>query len=120
MIDGCLPCLATRKDQKREPMQHNPTPDAPWEHVRCDFYGPTHKGEYLLVFIDLYSRFPIVRHVGSTRSDAAIKVLDNVLSEYGNIVRIDTDNAGTFTSEEWKTYLESKGIKNRYITPLWP
>jgi hypothetical protein len=32
--------------------------EKPWSHVSADFYGPT--GEYLLVLMDDYSRFPIV------------------------------------------------------------
>lgn len=120
MVKGCIPCLATTKSYEREPMKHNPLPNGPWQHVSCDYYGPTEKGEYLLVFLDLYSRFPIVRYVQSTNSSAAIRALDNVLAEYGNIERLDTDNAAVFTSEAWTEYVKNKGIKHRKITPLWP
>jgi hypothetical protein len=35
-------------------------PEKPWSHVSADFYGPLPTGEYLLVLMDDYSRFPIV------------------------------------------------------------
>ena len=52
----------------------------------------------VLVFVDLYSRFPIVRYVGNTSAAAAVRALDTVLAEFGNVYRIDTDNCPPFTS----------------------
>ena len=51
----------------------------------------------VLVFIELYSRFPTVRYVGNTSAAAAVRALDTVFAEFGNVYRIDTDNDPLFT-----------------------
>ena len=97
-MEGCLPCLATTEKHEREPMQHVPLPSEPWQHLSCDYYGPTHTGDYLLVFVDLYSRFPVVRYTKSTGHEPAIRAIDNILAEFGNITQLDTDNGPPFNS----------------------
>ena len=63
-----------------------------------DFYEPTHRKEMMLVFVDLNCRFPLVRFVGKTSAAAAVRALDTVLAEFGEVYRIDTDNGPPFTS----------------------
>ena len=43
-----------------------------------DFYGPLPSGEYLLVLIDRYSRFPEVEIVKSTKASVIILKLDRI------------------------------------------
>ena len=38
-------------------------PGRAWENVSVDFYGPTPSGTKLLVFIDEYSRYVVVKEV---------------------------------------------------------
>ena len=59
-IKNCLPCQSVTPADDPEPLKMSPCPDGPWLEVSIDFYGPTPKGEYLLVVIDDFSRFPIV------------------------------------------------------------
>ena len=101
-------------------MKNNPIPEGPWKNLSCDIYGPIRTGVYILVFVDTYSRFPLIRYTRSTEHKTTIRALDNILAEYGNIEQIDTDNGPPFNGEEWKLYLKQKGIKHRKITPLWP
>ena len=69
---------------------------------------------------DIYSRYPVVRFTSNTKTETTIKALDTILSEYGNVSRIDTDNAAIFKSNDWEKYLKIRGIKHRCVTPLWP
>jgi len=46
--------------------------------------------------------------------------LDSILSEYGNISKLDTDNAAIFHSQRFEEFTRSRGIKHRYTAPLWP
>ena len=73
-----------------------------------------------MVFVDLYSRFPVVRYTKSTGHQAAIRAIDNILAEYGNIRQLDTDNGPPFNSETFTNYLSKKGIRHKRVTPLWP
>ena len=47
------------------------------------YYNPQSTGEYLIVIIDDYSRFPIVEIVYSTSARVVIPVLDKTFSIFG-------------------------------------
>ena len=76
--------LSTLPSNYREPVKKTELPRGFWEHMSLNYYGPTHRREILLVFVDVYSRFPLVRYVGNTQDSAAVRTLDTVLSEFGN------------------------------------
>nr|XP_058973198.1 uncharacterized protein K02A2.6-like [Pocillopora verrucosa] len=61
-VDSCLPCQATTtsKAERLEPLKMTQLPNAPWKELAMDFLGPLPSGEYLMVVIDEYSRFPEV------------------------------------------------------------
>ena len=67
MIEKCIACQAVGQGNSPQPMEITPTLDTPWESVAIDFYGPIPQtGEYLLVVVDTYSKFPEVEIVNST------------------------------------------------------
>jgi hypothetical protein len=57
-------------------------PEKPWSHVSADFYEPLPTGEYLLVLMDDYSRFPIVEITTSISAKAIIPKLDKIFSSF--------------------------------------
>ena len=69
MVDKCIPCQSVGHGNNPEPMKITPTEDKPWTSVAIDFYGPVPRtGQYLLVVIDTYSKFPEVEIVNSTEA----------------------------------------------------
>ena len=50
-------------------------PQGPWMELAADFKGPLSSGELLLVVIDEYSRFPIVKAISTNTAEVVIKVL---------------------------------------------
>ena len=62
-IGGCIAC------QPPVPLQMTTLPPKPWHTVNVDFCGPFPTGEYLLVVMDVYSRFPEVEIMRSTRNN---------------------------------------------------
>lgn len=60
MIGECLARQANGPDPHPDPLHMSPLPPEPWYTVHVDFCGPFPTGEYLLVVIDAYSRFPEV------------------------------------------------------------
>ena len=57
-LESCIACQAVGKPAPPAPLQQIEMPNAPWEQVHVDYCGPVPTGEYLLVVIDRYSRFP--------------------------------------------------------------
>ncbi len=82
-INTCLGCQATTYKPVRDPLKPTPLPDRPWQRVDMDFWGPMPNGEYLLVIIDEYSRYPEVEFVRSTSAQAVIPHLDRVFPTTG-------------------------------------
>ena len=70
-INGCLGCQATTYKPVRGPLRPTPLPDRPWQRVDVDFSEPLPSGEYLLVIIDEYSRYPEVEFVRSTSAQSS-------------------------------------------------
>lgn len=95
-------------------------PEVPWHSVSADFYGPLPTGEYLLVIVDEYTRYPVVESVRSTSANTVIPVMDKVFSMFGIPRVVKTDNGPPFTSDQFSQFADHLGFHHRRITPLWP
>ena len=119
-IKNCISCQSCTQTNTQEPLKMSPCPDSPWLEVSVDFYGPTPKGDYLLVIVDDFSRFPIVEFTSSTSAKSTIPILDKVFSEYGIPATLRSDNGPPFNSHEFSAFAKNLGFTHRKITPLWP
>ena len=118
-IAKCIPCQAVGTNTK-EPIGSTEMPERPWDTLHMDFYGPLPSGEYLLVVIDRYSRFPEVEDLRSTKASSVIPKLDKIFAVHGIPRIIKTDNGPPFNGEEYRRYGEALGINLKFSTPLWP
>ena len=119
-IEGCLPCQSTVRNHDDTPAKMTPLPDGPWKSLSADFYEPLPTGEYLIVIIDDYSRFPIVEIVYSTSARVVIPVLDKTFSIFGILDELKTDNGLPFQGSKFANFAKHMGFKHRKVTPLWP
>lgn len=119
-IARCIPCEANTNRQIFEPLKMSPLPRGPWQKLSIDFCGPTPTGDYLLVIIDEFSRYPIVYVVRSTSAETIMPLLDQTFALFGYPETIKSDNGPPFQSHGWTKFLNDRGIKARHITPLWP
>ena len=91
-VSRCIPCQAAVESSSKEAVVMSELPGGPWDQLSMDFWGPIPSGEYLLVVIDNYSRFPEVEIVASTSAKTVIPKLDKILSTMGIPVTIISDN----------------------------
>ncbi|XP_061176121.1 uncharacterized protein K02A2.6-like [Saccostrea echinata] len=98
----------------------SPLPSGPWTDLSMDFCGPFPSGDYLMVVMDEYSRYPIVDILKSTSAKAVIPKLDKIFAEFGIPKILKTDNGPPFNGTEFRQYSEYLGFSHRKITPLWP
>ena len=120
MVEKCLPCQAATPTTHHEPLQMTNLPSGPWQKLAADFCGPFPTGEYILVVIDEFSRYPEVEVLKSTSAKATIPKMDKILSTHGIPIEIKTDNGPSFNSQEFQEFANDLGFKHRKITPLWP
>ena len=78
---SCKTCIKYSKSQRSEPLQSHPTPDVPWHTVVTDLFE-TKNSKYLLI-VDYYSRFPVLRKLGSTTSRVLVQEMKAVFAELG-------------------------------------
>ncbi|XP_043240081.1 uncharacterized protein K02A2.6-like [Amphibalanus amphitrite] len=120
-ISRCLGCQALTPTTRRDPLQPSPLPDHAWQHLDADFWGPLpSNGEYLLVLIDEYSRYPVVELTRGTSGEAVIPVLDKVFSTHGFPETLKTDGGPPFNGHDFQTYLRWAGCKHRKVSPEDP
>lgn len=105
-VDQCIACQANRPATRPDPLQMSPLPPEPWHTVHVDFCGPFPTGEYLLVGIDAYSRFPEVDIIHSTAAKGTISNLERIFATHGIPQVIKSDNGPPFFGEEIKAYIE--------------
>ena len=70
-----------------------------------DLQGPYPTGDYLLVLIDYFNRYPIVVQLKTITTETIKRSLDKAFSIFGYPTRITTDNGPQFISDEFKTYI---------------
>ncbi|KAI0210788.1 hypothetical protein LSAT2_004428 [Lamellibrachia satsuma] len=121
-VKKCMACQASTHlpESSKEPLKMSKLPEGPWQHVDIDFCGPFPPGDYLLVAIDEYSRFPEVEITRSTSAYSTIPKLDKIFSTYGIPEVVKSDNGPPYQSSEFKSFPEYTGFQRRKITPKWP
>ena len=72
-------------------------PNAPWEKIAIDFFGPLSTEKTLLVIIDLYTRFPVVEIMKTTNVNAVINHLERIFSMLGYLNPIIRNNSPPFS-----------------------
>jgi hypothetical protein len=98
----------------------SPLPTSAWTELSLDFHGPLPTGEYLLVLIDDYSRFPVVEIINSVSAATVLPVLDKLFSLFGIPVTLKTDNGPPFNGSHFAEFAAYLGFTHRRITPIWP
>ena len=77
-------------------------------------------GDYLLVVIDEYSRFPKVEIVKSTTAKSVIPRLDAIFARQGIPDELKTGNGPPFNGVEFSNFAKYLGFHHRKVQPLWP
>ena len=119
-VKSCIPCQASNPQSSREPIISSEIPTKPWIELSMDFAGPFPSGDYLLVVIDDYSRYPEVEVVSSTSSACVLPKLDMIFARQGYPKILKTDNGPPMNGSQFTSFTEDCGVQHREITPGHP
>ena len=99
-------------------------PRGPWDTLSIDIVGPLpadHRQEFLIVFVDCYSRYTILipssNHTANTASEALLR---HVVPYFGTPRRLLSDRGQEFVGEIWGKLLRSLGIQRVLTSPYHP
>ena len=91
------------------PLSMSKLPDDEWTELSADFLGPLPSGDYLLVIMDEYSRFPVVEILQSTSAEIVIPILNLSHSAAGS--RTMTNPTST---RRWQSISKPQPVQRRY------
>ena len=96
----------------------------PWDTLSVDIVGPlpaNRRHEFIIVFVDCYSRFTILvptsNHTADTVSDALLR---HVVPYFGTPRRLLSDRGREFVGEVWGKLTGSLGIQRVLTSPYHP
>ena len=96
----------------------------PWDTLSMDIVGPLpadHRQEFLIVFVDCYSRYTILvpasNHTASTVSEALLR---HVVPYFGTPRRLLSDRDREFVGDVWGRLMRSLGIQRVLTSPYHP
>ncbi|KMQ86750.1 retrovirus-like pol polyprotein [Lasius niger] len=125
-INACLNCAyykhtAGKKQCKLNTIEKVPVP---FHTVHIDHVGPfetskTHN-KFLLVIVDAFTKFTIIEPVKSQKTCYVVKILTNLIYLFGVPNRIISDRGTAFTSQAFRMFCDTYGIKhvlNAVATP---
>lgn len=125
-VSACLECAHHKMPSGAQQGHLHPIEkvEIPFHTIHADHVGPFNKSKkrnaYILVIIDAFTKFVTLAAVRSTKSSETIKVLKNLVGNFGTPNRIITDRGSCFTSNKFKSFTKSLGIKhilNAVATP---
>ncbi|KAK3083972.1 hypothetical protein FSP39_006106 [Pinctada imbricata] len=120
MCKSCITCLSLSPTNTPEPLKMSELPSKPWDEVSVDFFGPIPNGDYIMVVIDDYSRFPVIEIMTSISARTVIPRLDGIFATFGIPSVCKSDNGPPFNGSEFRKFADYLGFKHRKITPLHP
>ena len=98
-VKRCLPCQSTTTTTTREPLQMTNI-TRPGEEVSVDF-ADVGNGQYLLIVVDDFSRYPEVEIISSLTAKVAIHKLEGLFARWGTPKIVKSDNGSPFQSAEF-------------------
>jgi len=116
---NCQSCCLN-KGQSKKLWQSWPNEEEAWARVHLDFAGPLKNGQYALVLVDAYSKWPEVHLMSSMKAGETIRRLRRTFAQEGVPQTIVSDNGPTFISSELKTWFHLIGCRQLLAPPYHP
>lgn len=117
-VRHCVPCAVSGKSCRptAPPLQPIDFPPRPWHTVAIDIFGevtwaPSHQ-RFLIVLVDLHSKWPEVAACGTVTSASIINFLSDLFWRHGLPDNLISDNGPQFISNEFESFLSSHGIRH--------
>ncbi|SAL96833.1 hypothetical protein [Absidia glauca] len=96
----------------------------PGDHWAIDLTGPLpttpEHNTYLLVMVDICSRFVILRPIKDKTAESVVKAIIPVFCDFGIPMIVQSDNGKEFVNQVMTRFKIKAGFDHRLITPYYP
>lgn len=125
-VAACINCAYNKEMTGKRTGYLHPIPkvNSVFHTIHMDHLGPFIKSKrgntYIPGIIDGFSKFIFIRAVKNTKSKTTIKTLEEIFATFGSPKVIISDQGSSFTSNEFKSFSASIGVKhvlNAVATP---
>ena len=115
--DKCIICKTRNLKPVKPPVQKNDIPNGPWQKVALDILGPLptsiSNNRFIVSFVCCYSGYIEAFATPDHSADTVLHLLqEEVVSRYGTMTCILTDNAKEFRSQKFKEVMDELNIKH--------
>ena len=124
MAQSCPQCQRGSDYGHRQKTTGTIESKGPWDTLSVDIVGPLptdRRHEFIIVFVDCYSRFTILvpasNHTADTVSDALLR---HVVPYFGTPRRLLSDRGREFVGDVWGKLTSSLGIQRVLTSPYHP
>src|SRR5262249_11983552 len=98
--------------------------ELPLDHIAVDLAGPfptsADGSNYLLVMVDVATRFVFLRPLTDKRAETVARVLLHIFADVGFPKIIQSDNGSEFVNALITNVTKAVGIDHRLVTPYHP
>ncbi|GFN76162.1 transposon tf2-9 polyprotein [Plakobranchus ocellatus] len=115
----CAACNEHQRLPPKQPFHPWITPEKPWIRVHID-HAINFRGHNWLVMVDAFSKYPCIHLMTSITTKVTTRKLDGDFAHFGYPHAIVTDNATCFSSAEFQTWCEQRGIEHLHGAPYHP
>ena len=117
IVQSCNVCQNNRSKPAQKYLEW-PTPYKKWSRIHIDHFF--FEDRTFLVIVDAYTKYIECLLVNSTSSQCTIDALREVFSRQGLPDTLVSDNATSFSSNEFKTFLKQNVIHQMFSPPYSP
>ena len=116
---NCGTCAEHQNAPSKQPNHPWMLPEKPWSRVHID-HAINFLGSDWFLLVDSYSKYPCIHATTSTSTKATTDFLEQDFAHFGYPHTIVSDNAATFTSEEFQVWCRERGITHLTGAPYHP
>ncbi|XP_055642439.1 uncharacterized protein K02A2.6-like [Toxorhynchites rutilus septentrionalis] len=118
-VKACQHCASVAKSAPHSTPVPWPKTSKPWQRIHVDYAGPI-EGDYYLLAIDAFSKWPEIIKTGRITSAATIGILRGLFARLGMPETLVTDNGTQFTSADFSNFCTMNGIEHLTTAPFHP
>ncbi|XP_062537823.1 uncharacterized protein K02A2.6-like [Armigeres subalbatus] len=116
-VKACSHCALVAKSPAHVAPIPWPKSQRPWQRVHVDYAGPL-DGDYFLLVVDSYSKWPEVVQTSRITAPATIRILRSLFARLGMPETLVSDNGTQFTSAEFAKFCSTNGIHHITTAPF--
>ena len=117
-VSWCTICTKYKASLPAQQMLPRDIPDVPWQDITVDYM--THKDHEYLIICNAFSKYPFLHKVMSKSAQSLCMHLLELISQYGPLMSLSTDNGPPFALDELAEFLTCHSIAHHTSSPHFP